>query len=547
MVEEVVVRRGLIPPSLRLESLAVGIIGLLLFTLGLWDQPFVAFETRFALFAKEMLRNGPTLFPTTYGRPYPDYPATSTLLIWLLSLPFGSVTKLSAVLPTAMASALNLAIVYRLLARYSRGWAVIAVCFELLTAAFLKAARSISLDQMVATATLLGFYLAYTADRDQRPALRRWLAPVLLCGFAVRGPMGGLIPAAAVASYYLLSTQWRALLRFAAMSLPLLVVAWACLLGLGAWTYGHSFVEDVVRAQVTGRVHLSAGESPSFYLTSSFASYALAYPVAVAVAVVAVWRVRRAAPHSAEFLVFLMLGWAALLLLGLSIPGAKKARYLLPIVPAIAALAAYPFVAEQRAILTGLKTFLDRLFLLLPAIAIAAVAAARPLLAGRGLAVDVPYGPVLVVLAGCQVIALALHLKLPDCRLRSAALAACAAGACWLVDVLLVEPATVQIHDSSGFVRSVEQLRRERPAALAFYRARLDADVIDYAVNLDYDLEPLIVRDPDELRQTRKPAYLLVAERELDSLRDLTGLEPAFDGRMNNNHYFLFYLAPSKD
>jgi len=49
-----------------------------------------------------MLRNGPSVFPTTYGQPYADYSAVSTLFIWLLSLPFGHVNSLSAWLPSAL-------------------------------------------------------------------------------------------------------------------------------------------------------------------------------------------------------------------------------------------------------------------------------------------------------------------------------------------------------------------------------------------------------------------------------------------------------------
>src|SRR5580765_6962882 len=94
------------------ECVYIGLLSLLLFTLGLWAQPFIGFDSRFALFAQEMWRHGPSLFPTTYGAPYPDYPSTSTLLIWICSLPFGGVTRLSAVLPTAFAASLNLAITY---------------------------------------------------------------------------------------------------------------------------------------------------------------------------------------------------------------------------------------------------------------------------------------------------------------------------------------------------------------------------------------------------------------------------------------------------
>jgi len=64
--------------SFRLESLGIFLIALLLFTLGIWDQQPQGFDGRWALFMQEMFRHGASLFPTTYGQPYADYPGTAT-------------------------------------------------------------------------------------------------------------------------------------------------------------------------------------------------------------------------------------------------------------------------------------------------------------------------------------------------------------------------------------------------------------------------------------------------------------------------------------
>ena len=94
------------------DSLAIFLIGVVIFTIGL-NPEFIGYDCRFAVFAQEMLRNGPTFFPTTYGQPYPDYPGTSTFLIYLVSLPFGKVTLFTAILPTAIISAFILVLIYR--------------------------------------------------------------------------------------------------------------------------------------------------------------------------------------------------------------------------------------------------------------------------------------------------------------------------------------------------------------------------------------------------------------------------------------------------
>ena len=151
------------PSDLRRDSLLIFFLGIGIFTIAL-DGEFISSQARFALLAQEMLRNGPSFFPTTYGSPYPDYPATSTFLIYLVSLPFGRVTPFTAVLPTAVVSALVLVVTYRIGATISRQWGWTAVLLTLFTHLFLTESRSISLDQYNALATTLCFYLIYSAD-----------------------------------------------------------------------------------------------------------------------------------------------------------------------------------------------------------------------------------------------------------------------------------------------------------------------------------------------------------------------------------------------
>ena len=56
------------------DSLLIFFSGIVIFTAAR-NREFISSETCLALFAQEMLRNGPSFFPTTYGTPYPDYPA----------------------------------------------------------------------------------------------------------------------------------------------------------------------------------------------------------------------------------------------------------------------------------------------------------------------------------------------------------------------------------------------------------------------------------------------------------------------------------------
>ena len=83
--------------ALHRQSLLLGALTLLLFIVGDIHQAAIGFDSRFVMFAKEMLRHGPSFFPTTYGEPYADYNATTTVFTWLLSLPFARSTHRVAV------------------------------------------------------------------------------------------------------------------------------------------------------------------------------------------------------------------------------------------------------------------------------------------------------------------------------------------------------------------------------------------------------------------------------------------------------------------
>ena len=55
-----------IDATVRRQSLLLGLLALLLFIAGNWHQAIIGFDSRFVLFAQEMLRHGPSFFPTTY-------------------------------------------------------------------------------------------------------------------------------------------------------------------------------------------------------------------------------------------------------------------------------------------------------------------------------------------------------------------------------------------------------------------------------------------------------------------------------------------------
>ena len=245
---------------------------------------FIGVQARFGLFLREMFRYGPSFFPTTYHTPYPDYPGTSTFLAYLIARLFGRITPLAATLPTVVVSALVLVFTYRIGAIRSRKWGLTAVLLALLTVEFFKASRSVGLDQYVSLATVASFYLVYSSDCCGRPRRLGWLPVTWIFGFALRGPMGLVLPVAVVAAYYLWNGRLKALILTAVSASVALTVGMIGLLAAAEAQGGESFMRAVLDAEVTRRIH-DRGHGFTYYWLRCFSSYALSYPLATLVVV----------------------------------------------------------------------------------------------------------------------------------------------------------------------------------------------------------------------------------------------------------------------
>lgn len=507
---------------------------LVLFLLGVQGDAFVGFDSRFVLFAREMLRHGPGWFPTTYGAPYPDYPATSTFLTYLLSLPLGRVTELTAWLPTALAGAICTGVVYRLVAPFSRSWALISLAMLLLTATFVSETRAVSLDLMVAAVGLLAFYVTFHADRHGVPGMLLRLLPLLFIGFALRGPLGLVVPAGMVCSQLLLDRRWKPLFAFSASAAALLVLCVFVLIALARSAGGEAFVQDVLQMQVIGRLDGSAGSSDAlYYFRSSLGNYALAFPLALP-ALVLLWQRRR----EPAFRLVAGCALAALVVMaGLSVPQAKKARYIVALAPLAAIVAGYPFMVAGSRLAQVLRGLLRGLWLALPAL----------LLAGLWLAWK-RYPQELAELGwrlpAC-IVALAALLAFGALRWRRpAGLALGAALALWASYILVFEPVEHRLYDSQAFSRELLRQLDAQPEPLALYGMAPDARAIKLMVNLDRDLQPLFLDRPEQLAAQREPLYLMIQARDAERIAAAlpTASQQLFEGRFDNDTYRLLRL-----
>ena len=507
------------PRMQRLTPWLIGVGGLLLFTLGLDNRDFIHLEARFALFAQTMLREGAGFFPTLYGKPYPDYPASGTLLIDLVSRLPGRVTTLTAVLPTAAAAALTLVFTYLIGASHSPRWGLYAVLFELCTYQFLAAARSVSLDPFIALAATGCFYAACTTATMPEARRATLIAAGLIFGFVMRGPIGLIIPAAVVAVFDLLERRWSRVITTSTLSLGLLVICSTGLLAAARAQGGEGFASEVLRLEAIGRMSESTRHPPIyFYPVNALTAFALSFPVALAMTVCARGAMIR--PVTSEWrLVRHLAAWTVVIMAGLSIPAKQEIRYLIPIVPASALMAA-ALLAEipSDRLLRRLRGWVLRLFLLMPWLGLGLVITGASLPRLRALTPeDVHLGAAAALMIVLAALTVVVRRRIVDRIARDLATAALGAAAFITTVLLIVEPIAIDLNRVGPFVDEVRS-HRTAGAPIAFYKIGPDAADVKFMAALDEAVRPLFVRAASEVAALAPDVVIITGRDDFDAL-----------------------------
>lgn len=481
---------------------AIGVVcyGLFLFTLGLGHQEVIGFESRFYLFILEMWRHGPSLFPTTYNHPYPDYPVTSTFLSYLVSKTFGELDKLTAIFPSALASALTLALVYLIGAHYNKRWGLAAVFFLLMTNAYVTEARTISLDQYTTLITTLCFYVVLRGKN-----IFFWFFPLIVLGFAMRGPIGLIIPTGVVCVYFLLEKNLKQFFIAGVGALILLIACSLVMLGLAYHVGGASFAHDVLQMQVLGRIQGAKPLPWYFYLIESFGAYAIAYPLAILVLL----GMQKVAPENKKFLIKL-LGWGLVILLGMSVPSDKKVRYILPFAPALALICGYLVVANRGKYFYFLQRSIYGLLFIFPGLSLILFLFVRNKHPEFNLSYVLQSFFVLM-----QILTLLVVMFLKERKMATFFIASLSFV---ITFAFIVEPINLQLNETRQFVLQAEKLRLQQKDLLVFYHQGTDGLVIKYMANSPQETQPIFINEADELIKFGPPAFFVASEEDYKKL-----------------------------
>jgi len=356
----------------------------------------------------EMSERGEWLVPTVNGVVFAEKPILYFWMARAVGL-VGGVDEFTLRLPSALSGLVGVWLLYLLVHPYAgRDRARIsAFLFATLYIVFWSA-RSVQMDLLV-TVTTLGAVVAATRVLDHgAPAARGWSIVGLAVGLGVlaKGPVGVICPGLVIFGYLLAGRRLRELrighLALAAGVCLLVAAPWFTLLAIrDEWAVLH---EVLFRQNVSRFIAPWDHQEPWWYflkyLWIDMAPWAFLLPLAAGLAL------RDRGERRLDRLAWI---WIASIVVFFSLSASKRSPYILPVAPAVAALAAAPVERMLSGTLdrvrgramTLMLAAAGGLFLALAIYLLGGVVGAYPALetAGRGLAVLTGVGGV-TILAG---------------------------------------------------------------------------------------------------------------------------------------------------
>lgn len=487
---------------------------LLVMIVGLNHQEIIGFDSRFYLFALEMWRHGPTWFPTTYGQPYPDYPVTSTFLIYLSAHLFGELDKFTAVLPSAVAASLTVVMTYQIGALRNKQYGLCAAFFLFLTMMFFKSARGIALDMYPTLVTATCFYIIDSAALLNKPKRVWWIYPLLAMGFAFRGPIGLIIPQSVISMYYLFSKEMKKFFITGVLAVCVLMLCTAILMAVAYQAGGGAFVGRVIHMEVGSRIY-NAYQPFYFYFTTGISDYALTFPLAI----LGVFGLVGYRKESANIAYLIKLtAWMLIILIGMSIPGDKKIRYILPAAPAFCLLAAFFFMSPRGRYLKFLQNITVFILLVLPFLLGVLLGYISYYQKQQGLDFGISIFNIFSLLTILQAINMVVFAVLyHQNHHRNLTIAGIAALSFVLFTIGVLEPIEIFIDQARQFVTQIETQRTQAKAALVFYKQRPDAMPIKYLANMNTEVMSIFIDNEEQLLSLRH-AFIIAKQDDVAQL-----------------------------
>ena len=527
---------------------AISLLSFAAFTMG---RQFHGLETRFVFFVQEMQRTGFTWYPHTNFGPYPDYPGTFTWLIYALTHAGGELTPTLAILPSAVASAATLALVWLIGCRHSKAWGALGVLTLASTIEFQMHARAVSPDPLVMFLASCNFYLALKALLNDRAPFNTAMLLVVFLAVSVRGPIGGVVCTGVVCAVFLVSRQWKRFLLFGTSALIVIVGAYLVWLYLAYLEGGRAFVERVLDWQVLGRLgHTEKDSALGTYVLGAMGNYAIAYPLAV-VAAISAWRHRDRLSARERTMLLCVGAWILVILIGMSLPYTKKTRYLLPAAPGLA-LAAGALFLEKPGICSDVCLKVTRFLLAVFPAALLLVMIVLRVWPDMDIVAQLHLRPNLTVSIALVSIPAALSIWAitgSSPKYRSWTVLVCCMISIFAVKVSLLEPGQDRKWPSAAFVSSVELSRQAAPVAspLVFVGLGPDNQDLNYLVAAKSAERPEYLLRPRDVNAIAMPATVIIRQKAFDEFTSVCNRnwKEIARGKLGHTEVVAFQLSDS--
>ncbi len=304
----------------------------------LWEPD----EPRFALVAQEMIQTGNFVMPHRNNKPYPDKPPLFFWAIALSSLATGGVNAGAALLPSALAGAFLILLVFFLARRLIRDDDV-ALLSALILATSVKIfwqASHAQIDMLLALLTTIAMYgfTRMETGGGKRNVVLAWAAMALAT--LAKGPVGLILPIGAMLVY----RWWSGKRRYRELFSPGGIVAflgivgcWLTFLIIQGVQAGESvYLQNILFKQTVVRFAKSWHHYQPVYYFFKVIFYDF-FPWSPFLVSLVILKFKKMKFTDAEKFLF---SWLFFVLLFFSIPMGKRGLYILPLYPAAAILVA---------------------------------------------------------------------------------------------------------------------------------------------------------------------------------------------------------------
>jgi 4-amino-4-deoxy-L-arabinose transferase-like glycosyltransferase len=193
---------------------------------------YYAHEGLAVTIARMALETGDWVTPYLFNIRFVERPTLQSWIIEAISAPFGSVSQITARLPSALFLLGGCLLIYALLRKVAAGIpaALLGAALFLACPLVMRSYVMVTADLPLAVTLFLAFYLWWGGNEKGAIGLPRWLAIGVVLAFAglFKGPQPVAYFALGVGVYVLASRSWR--------QIPGLILAGViCLLPLAAW------------------------------------------------------------------------------------------------------------------------------------------------------------------------------------------------------------------------------------------------------------------------------------------------------------------------